>query len=195
MSDADPIVIVALARTPMGGLLGDLADVPANELGAIAIKSAVERAGLKPADVNKVIMGNVLMAAQGQAPARQATIKAGLPISVEAVTLNKVCGSGMQAAMDARAALSVGDYDVIVAGGMESMTRAPHMIPSGRTGVKFGAGAMNDHMASDGLEDAYEHKPMSASSPAKRRTPMRWRACAAPSMRPMRAISTARSPR
>jgi acetyl-CoA C-acetyltransferase len=144
----------------MGGLLGDLAALSANELGAIAVKAALDEAGVAGDDVEMIYMGNVLPAGQGQAPARQAAIKAGLPKSVEATTLNKMCGSGMQAAIMGRASISSGDASVIVAGGMESMTNAPHMLPNHRGGFKYGDDVIKDHMAQDGLVDAYEHKAM-----------------------------------
>ncbi|WP_417496796.1 thiolase family protein [Maricaulis sp.] len=156
----DPIVIVGMARTPMGGLLGELTTLSANELGAIAVKAAMEEAGVAGEDVDQIFMGNVLGAGQGQAPARQAGIKAGLPKSVEATTLNKMCGSGMQAAIMGRSALLAGDADIIVAGGMESMSNAPHLLPTHRGGMKYGHDVLKDHMAQDGLEDAYEKKPM-----------------------------------
>jgi len=156
----DPIVIVGMARTPIGGLLGELAPLSANELGAIAVKAALEEAGVAGEDVEMIYMGNVLPAGQGQAPARQAAIKAGLPKSVEATTLNKMCGSGMQAAILGRASIASGDASVIVAGGMESMTNAPHMLPNHRAGFKYGHDTIKDHMAQDGLEDAYEKQPM-----------------------------------
>ncbi|WP_323762369.1 acetyl-CoA C-acyltransferase [Maricaulis sp.] len=156
----DPIVIVGMARTPMGGLLGELAPLSANELGAVAVKAAMEEAGIAGDDIDQILMGNVLMAGQGQAPGRQAAIKAGLPKSVEATTLNKMCGSGMQAAIMGRAAITSGDADIIIAGGMESMTNAPHMLPTHRGGFKYGHDTIKDHMAQDGLEDAYEKKPM-----------------------------------
>jgi acetyl-CoA C-acetyltransferase len=156
----DPIVIVGMARTPMGGLLGELAPLSANELGAIAVKAAMEEAGIAGDDIDQILMGNVLQAGQGQAPGRQAAIKAGLPKSVEATTLNKMCGSGMQAAIMGRASISAGDADIIIAGGMESMTNAPHMLPTHRAGFKYGHDTLKDHMAQDGLEDAYEKKPM-----------------------------------
>lgn len=156
----DPIVIVGMARTPMGGLLGELGTQSANELGAVAVKAAMEEAGVAGDDVDQILMGNVLMAGQGQAPGRQAAIKAGLPKSVEATTLNKMCGSGMQAAIMGRAAIMAGDADIIIAGGMESMTQAPHMLPTHRGGFKYGHDTVKDHMAQDGLEDAYEKKPM-----------------------------------
>jgi len=152
---ADPIVIVSAARTPIGGLLGDFANLAAWELGAVAIKAAVERAGLAGDAVDEVLFGNCLMAGQGQAPARQAMRKAGLPDSTGAVTLSKMCGSGMRAAMFAHDMLTAGTAEVMVAGGMESMTNAPHLVFA-RKGVRYGAAQMFDHMAMDGLEDAYE---------------------------------------
>ena len=152
---ADPIVIVSAARTPIGGLLGDFAALPAAELGAVAIKAAVERAGVPGDAIDEVLMGNCLMAGQGQAPARQALRKAGLPDSAGAVTLSKMCGSGMRAMMFAHDMLAAGTAQVMVAGGMESMTNAPHLMFA-RKGVKYGAAQLFDHMAMDGLEDAYE---------------------------------------
>jgi len=152
---ADPNVIVSAARTPIGGLLGDFANLAAWELGAVAIKAAVERAGLAGDAVDEVLFGNCLMAGQGQAPARQAMRKAGLPDSTGAVTLSKMCGSGMRAAMFAHDMLTAGTAEVMVAGGMESMTNAPHLVFA-RKGVRYGAAQMFDHMAMDGLEDAYE---------------------------------------
>ena len=151
----DPIVIVSAARTPIGGLLGDFSNLAAWELGAVAIKAAVERAGVPGDAVDEVLFGNCLMAGQGQAPARQAMRKAGLPDSAGAVTLSKMCGSGMRAMMFAHDMLAAGSASVVVAGGMESMTNAPHLMFA-RKGVKYGAAAMYDHMAIDGLEDAYE---------------------------------------
>ncbi|MFN5165835.1 MAG: acetyl-CoA C-acyltransferase [Pseudomonadota bacterium] len=151
----DPIVIVSAARTPIGGLLGDFAALAAPELGAVAIRAAVERAGVPADAVDEVLFGHVLMAGQGQAPARQALRRAGLPDGVGAVTLNKMCGSGMRALMFAHDMLAAGTAEVMVAGGMESMTNAPHLLFA-RTGVKYGAAQMFDHMAMDGLEDAYE---------------------------------------
>jgi acetyl-CoA C-acetyltransferase len=155
MSAGDPVVIVGMARTPMGGLLGELAGFSANELGAIAIKGAMKEAGIKGEDVDLVYMGNCLPAGQGQAPARQAGIKADLPKGAQATTINKMCGSGMQAAVMGRNAILSGDAAVVVAGGMESMTNAPHLVDL-RKGHKYGAAAMKDHMATDGLEDAYQ---------------------------------------
>ncbi len=151
----DPIVIVSAARTPIAGLLGDFSSLAAWELGAVAIKAAVERAGVPGDAVDEVLLGNCLMAGQGQAPARQATLKAGLPQSTGAVTLSKMCGSGMRAMMFAHDMLAAGSASVVVAGGMESMTNAPHLMFA-RKGVKYGAAQMFDHMAMDGLEDAYE---------------------------------------
>ena len=153
MSDA--ILIASAARTPIGGLLGDFANLAAWELGAVAIRAAVARAGVSPDAVDEVLMGNCLMAGQGQAPARQAALKAGLPPSAGAVTLSKMCGSGMRAMMFAHDMLAAGSVDVMVAGGMESMTNAPHLMFA-RKGVKYGHAQIFDHMAMDGLEDAYE---------------------------------------
>ena len=152
---SDSIVIVSAARTPIGGLLGDFAALPAWELGAVAIRAAVERAGVSGDSIDEVLMGNCLMAGQGQAPARQATLKAGLPQSAGAVTLSKMCGSGMRAMMFAHDMLAAGSADAVVAGGMESMTNAPHLMFA-RKGVRYGAAQLFDHMAMDGLEDAYE---------------------------------------
>ncbi|HEY9068588.1 MAG TPA: acetyl-CoA C-acyltransferase [Burkholderiaceae bacterium] len=155
---SDPIVIVSAARTPIGGLLGDFSTLAAHQLGAIAIKAAIERAKLPGDAVNEVLMGNCLMAGQGQAPARQAALGAGLPQSVGAVTLSKMCGSGMRAMMFGHDMLRSETADVVVAGGMESMTNAPHLTFM-RKGVKYGLTSLYDHMALDGLEDAYEKLP------------------------------------
>ncbi|MCU0814518.1 MAG: acetyl-CoA C-acyltransferase [Burkholderiaceae bacterium] len=152
---SDPIVIVSAARTPIAGLLGDFASLQGWELGAVAVKAAVERAGVPGDAVDEVLLGNCLMAGQGQAPARQAMRKAGLPDSTGAVTLTKMCGSGMRAMMFAHDMLAAGSANVIVAGGMESMTNAPHLVFA-RKGVKYGATQLFDHMALDGLEDAYD---------------------------------------
>ena len=152
---SDSIVIVSAARTPIGGLLGDFAGLAAWELGAVAIKAAVERAGVPADSIQETFLGNCLMAGQGQAPARQAVLKAGLPQSVGAVTLSKMCGAGMRAVMFAHDTLKAESADVLIAGGMESMTNAPHLMFA-RKGVKYGAAQMYDHMALDGLEDAYE---------------------------------------
>jgi acetyl-CoA C-acetyltransferase len=155
---SEEIVIVGMARTPMGGLLGELTGLSAPELGAVAVKAATKEAGVASAD--QIIMGNVLSAGQGQAPARQAALKAGLPKSTEAVTINKMCGSGLQAVAMARQALLAGEADVVVAGGMESMTRAPFLMSKHRSGQKYGHDKLFDHMALDGLEDAYEGAAM-----------------------------------
>lgn len=155
MSTQDPIVIVSAARTPIGGLLGDFSSLAAWELGGVAIKAAVERAGVPADAIAEVLMGNCLMAGQGQAPARQAMRRAGLPDATGAVTLSKMCGSGMRAMMFAHDMLAAGSAEVMVAGGMESMTNAPHLMFA-RKGVKYGAAQLFDHMAMDGLEDAYE---------------------------------------
>jgi len=152
---SDSIVIVSAARTPIGGLLGDFAGLAAWELGAVAIKAAVERAGIPTDAIEEAFLGNCLMAGQGQAPARQAVLKAGLPQSVGAVTLSKMCGAGMRATMFAHDTLKAESADILIAGGMESMTNAPHLMFA-RKGVKYGAAQMYDHMALDGLEDAYE---------------------------------------
>ena len=152
----DPIVIVAAARTPMGGFQGELKSFAAPELGAAAIRAAVERAKLKPEDVQEVIMGCVLPAGQGQAPARQASLGAGLPLAAGCTTVNKMCGSGMKAAMFAHDLLVSGSAEVIVAGGMESMSNAPYLLPKARTGLRMGHGQVLDHMFYDGLEDAYD---------------------------------------
>ncbi|AMV41259.1 acetyl-CoA C-acetyltransferase [Paraburkholderia caribensis] len=152
----DPIVIVSVARTPMAAFQGEFASLTAPQLGAIAIKAAVERAGLKPEQVEEAVMGCVLPAGQGQAPARQAALGAGLPLSTGSTTVNKMCGSGMRAAMFAHDMLTAGSADVIVAGGMESMTNAPYLLPKARGGMRMGHGQVMDHMFLDGLEDAYE---------------------------------------
>ncbi|MCG2585139.1 acetyl-CoA C-acyltransferase [Massilia sp. TS11] len=155
----DPIVIVGAARTPMGAFQGDFSSKAAHDLGAVAIAAAVQRAGVDPSSVEHVYFGNCLMAGQGQAPARQALLKAGLPISTGAVTLSKMCGSAMQAAIYAWDALAAGSAEIIVAGGMESMTNAPYLIPKARGGYRIGHGMMFDHMMYDGLEDAYTREP------------------------------------
>ncbi|KIF80135.1 acetyl-CoA C-acetyltransferase [Noviherbaspirillum autotrophicum] len=152
----DPIVIVGAARTPMGAFQGDFSALSANDLGAVAIRAAVERAGLEPQHVDEVLFGNCLMAGQGQAPARQAAIKAGIPVSAGAVTLSKMCGSAMKAAMIGFDSILAGSNEVVVAGGMESMTNAPYLIPKARGGYRIGHAMMYDHMMLDGLEDAYE---------------------------------------
>ena len=152
----DSIVILGAARTPMGAFQGDFAALAAHDLGGAAIKAAVERAGVAPDLVGEVLFGNCLMAGQGQAPARQAAFKGGLPQSAGAVTLSKMCGSGMKAAMFAHDMLLAGSHDVVVAGGMESMTNAPYLLQKGRGGYRMGHDRIFDHMMLDGLEDAYE---------------------------------------
>ena len=152
----DPVVIVGAARTPMGGFQGEFATLSASDLGAAAIKSAIERAAILPDDVDEVIMGNVLPAGQGQAPARQASLKAGIPLSVGCTTVNKMCGSAMKAAMLAHDLIVAGSADIVVAGGMESMTNAPYLMPKARGGYRMGHQTVQDHMFLDGLEDAYE---------------------------------------
>jgi acetyl-CoA C-acetyltransferase len=155
-SAADPIVILSYARTPMGGMQGALADVSATDLGATAVRAAVERAGVEPADIERIYMGCVLPAGLGQAPARQAALKAGLPKSVQATTVNKVCGSGMQTVIMASEALASGGMDLAIAGGMESMTNAPYLLKKHRGGARIGHDTAYDHMFLDGLEDAYD---------------------------------------
>jgi acetyl-CoA C-acetyltransferase len=152
----DPVVIVSAARTPMGAFQGDLKGFTAPELGAAAIRAAVERAGIKPEQVQEVVMGCVLPAGQGQAPARQASIGAGLPLAAGCTTVNKMCGSGMKAAMFAHDLLAAGTNDIMVAGGMESMTNAPYLMPKARAGYRMGHQQVLDHMFFDGLEDAYD---------------------------------------
>ncbi|MDN5863519.1 MAG: acetyl-CoA C-acyltransferase, partial [Salinisphaera sp.] len=153
---SETIVIAGMARTPMGGLLGCLSSLTASELGASAIRAAVERAGVAADDVDEVIMGNVLPAGQGQAPARQAALGAGLPLGTGCTTINKMCGSGMKAIMLAADTLRAGNARVMVAGGMESMSNAPYLLAKARAGYRLGHGEVKDHMFLDGLEDAYE---------------------------------------
>ena len=153
---SDSIVILGAARTPMGGFQGDFSTLAAHDLGGAAIKAAIERAGISPALVDEVLFGNCLMAGQGQAPARQAGFKGGLPASTGAVTLSKMCGSGMEATLLANDQLIAGSRDVMVSGGMESMTNAPHLLLKGRSGIRIGHDRIYDHMMLDGLEDAYE---------------------------------------
>ena len=152
----DPVVIVGAARTPMGGFQGDFASLSASDLGAEAIKAAIARAGIRPDEVDEVIMGNVLPAGQGQAPARQASIKAGVPLAVGCTTVNKMCGSAMKAAMLAHDLIVAGSAGIVVAGGMESMTNAPYLMPKARAGYRMGHQVVQDHMFLDGLEDAYD---------------------------------------
>jgi len=156
----DPIVIVGQARTPMGGFMGDLAAVKATDLGATAIRAAISRAGLASEDIDEVVMGCVLPAGLGQAPARQASLAAGIQKSTGTTTVNKVCGSGMKSIMLAHDLLVAGSATAAVAGGMESMSNAPHLLPKARAGYRFGHGQVLDHMAFDGLEDAYEGSAM-----------------------------------
>ncbi len=156
ISASDPIVVLSYARTPMGGLAGVFADVAATDLGATAVKAAVERAGVDGADIERIYMGCVLPAGLGQAPARQVAIKAGLPTSVQASTVNKVCGSGMQTVIMGAEALAAGSLDLVIAGGMESMTNAPYLLKKHRAGARAGHDTAYDHMFLDGLEDAYE---------------------------------------
>lgn len=156
LSPADPVVILSYARTPMGAMQGALSEVSATDLGAIAVKAAVERAGVAGEEIDRAYMGCVLPAGLGQAPARQAAIKAGLPLSVQATTVNKVCGSGMQTVIMGAEALASGSIDVVVAGGMESMTNAPYLLKKHRSGARLGHDTAYDHMFLDGLEDAYE---------------------------------------
>lgn len=158
----DPIVIIGIARTPQGKMLGELKDLTATKLGAIAIKAALDRAKIKPTDIHEVIMGCVLSAGQGQAPARQAALGAGLPASVHCTTINKMCGSGMESVILACNALIAGDSNnIYIAGGMESMSNTPYLIPKARQGYRLGHGQIFDHMLLDGLEDAYDQgRPM-----------------------------------
>ncbi|WP_033073437.1 acetyl-CoA C-acyltransferase [Sphingopyxis sp. MWB1] len=156
MTATDPIVFLSFARTPMGGMQGALSDASATDLGAAAVKAAVERAGVSGDDVERIYMGCVLPAGLGQAPARQAAIKADLPKSVQATTVNKVCGSGMQTVIMGAEALAAGSVDLIVAGGMESMTNAPYLLKKHRSGARIGHDTAYDHMFLDGLEDAYD---------------------------------------
>jgi acetyl-CoA C-acetyltransferase len=152
----DPVVIVGLARTPMGAFQGELKGFSAPELGAAAIRAAVERAKIRPDEVQEVILGCVLPAGQGQAPARQASLGASLPLATGCTTINKMCGSGMKAAMFAHDLLLCGNGNVIVAGGMESMSNAPYLLPKARAGLRLGHAQVLDHMFYDGLEDAYD---------------------------------------
>ena len=159
MSSKD-IVICSAARTPIGSFQGAFSSLSASDLGGVAVAEAVKRSGAKPEDIERAILGNVLPAAMGQAPARQAVIKAGLPVSVGAITINKVCGSGLQAVMFARREILVGDADVLVAGGMESMTNAPYALPNARGGYRMGNGKIIDTMIHDGLWDPYDDMHM-----------------------------------
>jgi acetyl-CoA C-acetyltransferase len=160
MSVLDPVVIVAAQRTAMGGFMGGLTEVSSTDLGAVAIKAAVAKAGVAPEQIDEVLMGCVLPAGLGQAPARQATLKAGLPLSAAALTVNKVCGSGLKTVMMASDLLLAGSANVVVAGGMESMSNAPYLLPKARAGMRMGHGEIKDHMMLDGLENAYDGKAM-----------------------------------
>jgi len=153
---SDPIVIVSAVRTPLGSFQGDFFSLAAHDLGAVVVRAAVERAGIDSKLITEVLLGNCLMAGQGQAPARQAALKGGLPMSAGAVTLSKMCGSGMRAAMFAHDMLIAGSHDVVMAGGMESMTNAPYLMLKGRSGYRMGHDRIFDHMMLDGLEDAYQ---------------------------------------
>jgi len=162
MAKADPIVIAAAARTPVGGFLGELSEVSAPALGAVAAQAALARSGIAPGDVEEVILGCVLPAGQGQAPARQAALAAGLPDAAPCTTINKMCGSGMKAIIAAHDALDAGSARIALAGGMESMSNAPYLLDRARSGYRMGHGKLIDHMFCDGLEDAYDHLPMGA---------------------------------
>jgi len=154
------LVILSAARTPVGSFLGKLSSLPAPALGSVAIRAALERAGVKPEEVEQVVFGNVLQAGQGQAPARQASLGAGIPNSVPCVTVHKVCGSGMRAVMDVGNAIQAGEYEVAVAGGMESMSNAPYLLEKARTGLRMGNGTLVDSMIKDGLWDPYKDQHM-----------------------------------
>src|SRR5690606_18456717 len=156
ISMSDSIVLVSIARTPMGAMMGSLSSLAAHELGAVAIKAAMERAGIQGDAVDEVIMGNVLQAGQGQAPARQAALGAGLPLGVACSTIHKVCGSGLKAAMFGHDIIVAGSADVVVAGGQESMSNAPYLLLRGRQGYRYGHPTVSHHKALDGLEDAYQ---------------------------------------
>jgi acetyl-CoA C-acetyltransferase len=164
MSEPRQPVIVGGARTPVGRLLGSLASKSASQLGGIAIAGALDRAGVRPDEVEYVIMGHVLQAGAGQITARQAAVAAGVPMTVPALTVNKVCLSGLDAIALAAQLVRLGEYDVIVAGGMESMTNAPHLLPKSRAGYKYGPVQIEDSMALDGLTDAFDHKSMGSST-------------------------------
>src|SRR5215475_2493479 len=157
-------VIVNGARTPMGRLLGNLKDLSAVKLGAAAISAALERSGVTPDQVQYVILGQVLQAGAGQMPARQAAVKAGIPMTVPSLLINKVCLSGLDAIALADQLIRAGEFDVVVAGGMESMTNAPHLLPGSRGGYKYGDVVIRDHMALDGLTDAFDHLSMGEST-------------------------------
>ena len=166
ISASDPIVVLSYARTPMGGLSGVFADASATDLGATAVKAAVERSGVPVDEIERIYMGCVLPAGLGQAPARQVALKAGLPLSVQASTVNKVCGSGMQTVIMGAEALAAGSIDIVVAGGMESMTNAPYLLKKHRSGARAGHDVAYDHMFLDGLEDAYDGGSMGSFAQA-----------------------------
>jgi acetyl-CoA C-acetyltransferase len=194
MSQADPIVIVGAARTAMGGFQGALAQATAPALGSAAIGEALARSGFAAESVDEVVMGCVLPAGLGQAPARQAALGAGLPQSVPCATLNKVCGSGMKATMLAADLIAAGSADLVVAGGMESMSNAPYLLDKARAGYRLGHGRVLDHMFLDGLEDAYDKgRAMGISSRAMHRTNMRWVRWSAPERLSPKDASTPRS--
>src|SRR3954469_10057919 len=163
-TSVNPSVIVAGARTPIGRLLGSLKDFSGAQLGGVAIKAALERSGVSPDQVQYVVMGQVLQAGAGQIPARQAAHKAGIPLTVPALTINKVCLSGLDAIALADQLIRAGEFDIIVAGGQESMTNAPHLLPKSRSGYKYGAVELVDAMAFDGLTDIFDHIPMGEST-------------------------------
>src|SRR5262245_62425240 len=154
------IAILSAVRTPVGSFLGKLSGLPAPALGSAAIRGALERAGVAPGEIEQVIMGNVLQAGEGQAPARQASLGAGIPDSVPCITIHKVCGSGMRAVMDAANAIQAGEYELAVAGGMESMSNAPYLLEKARTGLRMGNGTLVDSMIKDGLWDPYKDQHM-----------------------------------
>src|SRR6266513_3564222 len=160
MSDSRQPVLVGGARTPVGRLLGSLASKSASDLGGVAIAAALERAGVAPDQVQYVIMGQVLQAGAGQITARQAAVAAGIPMTVPAITINKVCLSGLDAIALAAQLIRAGEFEIVVAGGMESMTRAPHLLPGARSGHRFGPIELADAMALDGLTDPFDHSPM-----------------------------------
>src|SRR5258707_13697266 len=164
MPELQEVVIVSAVRTAIGTYGGGLAEVPAAQLGAICIRAALERADLKPNQVNEVILGNVLQAGQGMNPARQASINAGLPVQVPATTINKVCGSGLKSVMLAAQSIKLGDADIIVAGGMESMSRAPYLLEKARFGYRMGDGQLVDEMIKDGLWDAFNDYHMGVTA-------------------------------
>ncbi|OQY19400.1 MAG: acetyl-CoA acetyltransferase [Anaerolineaceae bacterium 4572_32.2] len=188
-------VIVSAVRTPIGGFKGALASLSASDLGAVAVRAAVERAGVEPASIDEALMGNVVLAGQGQAPARQAAIKAGLPPTVGATTINKICGSGLKTVMLAAAMIATGDGDVFVAGGMESMNNGPYMLPQARFGYRLGDGKLVDAMVHDGLWCAFENHHMGNSAEVPRRdTSLEKLACLRPAFDPDGIVTAGNSP-